>query len=192
VGAGTFIRVPLVSSKVIRTRLTWVLLGGVLALAVVGTVYALRGSAWPGSASAMQVGQRRSADAFSVPAENTTAPLLRCSAEQIAASIDVLGGRATITVRHARGTACHLARLPVQLKMWDRAGNPVHLPTVEGAHIPTQVGGDFTSNFERLLWIHRVFPECDQRGPFLVVAKVGPYVVRRTLPRNEVACFRGG
>jgi hypothetical protein len=76
--------------------------------------------------------------------------------------------------------------------MWDRAGNPVHLPTSEGAHTPFQVGGDFRSNFERLLWIHRVFPDCDQLGPFLVVANVGPYVVRRTLSRNEVACFRGG
>jgi hypothetical protein len=184
--------VPLVSSKVIRTRLTWAVLGVVLALAVAAAVYALRGSASPGSASETEVGQRRSADAFSIPEENTTAPLPRCSAEQIAASIDVLGGRATIAVRHVRGKACHLARLPVQLRMWDRAGNPEHLPTSEGAHIPFQVGGDFRSNFERLLWIHRVFPDCDQLGPFLVVANVGPYVVRRTLSRNEVACFRGG
>ena len=184
-------RAPLVSSKVIRTRLTWVL-GGVLALVVAGAVYVLRGSASVGSASEPGAGQRRPAEAFSVRAENTTAPLPRCSAEQIAASIDVLGGSATIAVRRARGGACHLARLPVHLKMWDRAGNPVHLPTVEGAHIPSQVGGDFTSNFERLIWIHRVFPDCDQRGPFLVVAKIGPYIVRQTLPSNEVACFRGG
>jgi hypothetical protein len=76
--------------------------------------------------------------------------------------------------------------------MWDRAENHVRLPTIEGAHLPMWVGGDFSSGFERLLSIHRVFPDCDQRGPFLVVVKVGPYVVRRTLSRNEVACFRGG
>jgi hypothetical protein len=180
------------TSKVIRTRFTWVVLGGVLALVVAGAVYALRGSGSPGTASETGAGQRRSADAFSVPAKNTTAPLPRCSAEQIVASIDVLGGRATTVVRHARGRACRLARLPVHLKMWDRAGNPVRLPTTEGAHIPSRVGGDFSSGFERLLWIHRVFPDCDQRGPFLVVVKVGPYVVRRTLSRDEVACFRGG
>jgi hypothetical protein len=58
--------------------------------------------------------------------------------------------------------------------------------------MPSQVGGDFALNFERLLWIHRVFPDCGQRGPFLVVAEVGSYVVRRTLSRDEVACFRGG
>jgi hypothetical protein len=177
---------------VIRIRLTWVVLGGVLALGVAGAVYAFRGSASAGGASETGAGQRGAADVFSASAENTTAPLPRCSAEQIATSIDVPGGRATIVVRHARGKACHLARLPVQLRMWDRTGNPVHLPTGEGAHIPAQVGGDFTSNFERLLWIHRVFPDCDQRGPFLVVANVGPYIVRRTLSRNEVACFRGG
>jgi hypothetical protein len=184
--------VPLVLSKVIRTRLTWIILGGVLALAVAGAVYALRESASSSTASETGAGQRGSADAFSVPAENTTASLPRCSAEQIAASIDVLGERATIAVRHARGKACYLARLPVQLRMWDRAGNPVHLPTIEGAHLPLWVGGDFTPGFERLLSIHRVFSDCDQRGPFLVVVKVGPYVVRRTLSRNEVACFRGG
>jgi hypothetical protein len=182
----TFPRLPLVLSKVTRTRLLWVVLGGVLALAVTGAVYAHRGSRSSGTASETRAGQ------FSVPAQNATAPLPPCSAEQIAASIDVLGGRATIAVRHAPGRACHLARLPVQLKMWDRAGTPVHLPTIEGAHLPFWVGGDFSSGFERLLSIHRVFPECDQRGPFFVVAKVGPYVVRRMLSRNEVACFRGG
>jgi hypothetical protein len=187
----TFLRLPLVPSKVIRTRLISVLVGGVLALAVAGAVGELRDA---GSSRTSETGaaQRRSVDTFSVPAENTTAPLPRCSAEQIATSIDVLGGRATIAVRHARGRACHLARLPVQLKMRDRVGNPVRLPTTEGAHIPFQVGGDFSSGFERLLWIHRVFPDCNQRGPFLVVAKVGAYVARRTLSRSEVACFRGG
>jgi hypothetical protein len=177
---------PLVLSKVARTRLTWVVLGGVLALAVAGAVYAHRGSRSSGAASETRARQ------FSVPAKNATAPLPPCSAEQIAASIDVLGGRATLTVRHTRGGACHLARLPVHLKMWDHAGNPVRLPTAEGAHLPLWVGGDFSSNFERLLSIHRVFPECDQRGPFLLVVKVGPYVARRTLSRSEVACYKGG
>jgi hypothetical protein len=182
----TFPRLPLVLSKVTRTRLIWVVLGGVLALAVAGAVYAHRGSRSSGTASETRARQ------FSVPPKNATAPLPLCSAEQIAASIDVLGGRATIAMRHSRGEACHLARLPVHLKMWDRAGSPVRLPTAEGAHLPLWVGGDFSSGFEQLLSIHRVFPDCDQRGPFLVVAHVGPYVVRRTLSRNEVACFRGG
>lgn len=169
-----------------RTRLIWVVLGGVLALAVAGAVHAHRGSKSSATPSETRAGQ------FSAPAKNATAPLPPCSAEQIAASIDVLGGRATITVRHTLGGACHLARLPVHLKMWDHAGNPVRLPTAEGAHLPLWVGGDFSSGFERLLSIHRVFPECDQRGPFLLVVKVGPYVARRTLSRSEVACYRGG
>jgi hypothetical protein len=177
---------PLVLTKVTRTRLIWVVLGGVLALAVAGAVYAHRGSRSSGTAPETRAGQ------FSVPAKNVTAPLPPCSAGQIAASIDVLGGRATIAVRHTYGEACHLARLPVHLKMWDYAGNPVRLPTAEGAHLPLWVGGDFSSGFERLLSIHRVFPDCDQRGPLLVVVKVGPYVARRTLSRSEVACFRGG
>jgi hypothetical protein len=122
---------------------------------------AVRPNRGPGS------GDRRRRSAFA--RRIRLLPCLACSAEQIAASIDVLGGSATIAVRHVRGRACHLVRLPVHLKMWDRAGNPVHLPTAEGAHLPFWVAGDFSSGFERLLSIHRVFPECDQRGPFLVV-----------------------
>jgi hypothetical protein len=133
------------------------------------------------------------ADAVSVPAESRAAPLPRCTSEQIAASIDVLGGSATVAVRHARGRACHLASLPVHLRVWDRAGEPLRLPTTEGAEIPSRVGGDFSRGFERLINITYFPPwNCDERGPFLAVVKVGPYVARRPLSRDEIGCFTGG
>jgi hypothetical protein len=180
--------------KMIRTRLTWIVVGGILALAVVGAVDALFSSGSSGTAPETGTAlQPQSADAVSVPAESRAAPLPRCTSEQIAASIDVLGGSATVAVRHARGRACHLASLPVHLRVWDRAGEPLRLPTTEGAEIPSRVGGDFSRGFERLINITYFPPwNCDERGPFLAVVKVGPYVARRPLSRDEIGCFTGG
>lgn len=176
----------------LRTRFTWVVVGGILALAVAGTVDALLGSE---SGTAPETGaglpQPRSADALSVPAEVTTAPLPRCTAQQIAVSIDVLGGSATIAVRHVWGSPCHLPRLPIDLTVKDRAGNRVRLPTTEGSETQSRVGGDFSPGFEQLINI-TYLPNCDQRGPFRAFVNVGPYFARRKLSGNEVGCFPGG
>lgn len=177
----------LVPSKVFRTRLTWVVVGGILALSVAGVVDALLGSSETGRSLTGDdgVGSARLT-------ESTTASPPRCTSEQIAISIDTLGGVATIAVRHARGPSCHLTALPVYLKMWDRAGDRVRLVTPdenpEGRH---RVAGDFSPGFEQLVTITYLL-KCNQEGPFLAVATVGSHVARRTLSGDEVDCFRGG
>jgi hypothetical protein len=105
---------------------------------------------------------------------------------QLALAIDVLGGSATIVLRHVWGSACRLPRVPIGLTVKDRKGKPVDLPESTSA-----IKGDFPPGFERLVNI-TYLPHCDQRGPFVAFVNVGPYSARRRLSRSEVGCFTGG
>lgn len=78
-----------------------------------------------------------------------TAPLPRCTAQQIAVAIEVLAGSATIVVRHNWGKPCHLARLPIDLAVWDRTGRRVRL--VRSGVPQSGIAGDFSPRFERLI-----------------------------------------
>jgi len=49
--------------------------------------------------------------------------------------------------------------------------------------------GAFSNGFEQLLEIPQL--SCDPAGSFLVVATVGPYVVRGPLPGAELPCNHG-
>jgi hypothetical protein len=173
-------------------RLTWVIVAGVVAVSVAGIVDALRSSeppvSTPNTRPAMEL---PAAGQFTSPAGTVDAPLARCTAQQIAVAIDVLGGAATIVVRHVWGKPCHLSRLPIDLTVKDRAGSRVRLPTTEGSETQSRVGGDFSPGFEQLINI-TYLPNCDQRGPFDAFVNVGPYSARRKLSGNEVGCFRGG
>lgn len=188
----------LVSPQVIRRRLSWVVVGGVLALGVAGVIDTLRLSGSSPSASEVGAaptneGRREfgaSAAESSIPAAAGDVPLPRCTAQQIGASIEVLSGTATIIVRHVWGGPCHLPRLPVELTVKDRAGKPVRLVTDEGREFEAGIGGDFSPNFERLMsipYLHRC-----HRGPVRAFLNVGPYTARRTLSGGEIGCFRGG
>jgi hypothetical protein len=176
--------------EVLRTRLTWVIVACLVALTSAAVVDSLRPNRSPASQTkpSKHGSVFEARDPLLAPSE-TAQP--RCTAAQIAVSIDVLGGTAVITVHHARGQACHLAPVPVQLKIWDRAGNPVSLvASEEGAENP-RVGGDFAPGYDQLVNI-TYLRSCNARGPFLAVATVGPHVARRTLSGDEVDCFRGG
>jgi hypothetical protein len=117
----------------------------------------------------------------------TPESLPRCIAQHIGVSIDVLGGTATIVVRHVWGSPCHLASLPIRLSVTDRVGRRVRLSTQS----ESVVEGDFAPGFERLIDI-TYLPNCNQRGPFTAFVIVGPYSAQRKLSGSEVGCFRGG
>ena len=113
----------------------------------------------------------------------------RCTAQQIAVAIEVLGGSASIVVRHVWGKPCHLARLPIDLAVWDRSGRRVRL--VRSGVAQSGIAGDFSPRFERLIDITYV-RDCDYRGPFLAVVNVGPYGARATLSAKEIHCVTRG
>jgi hypothetical protein len=166
-----------------RTRLTWVIIVGVLAgLAVAAAVDELRSPGSPGSLESKKV----VASEPSAARENDApTPLPRCTAPQITVSLEAPGGSATIVVRHAWGKPCHLARLPIELTVRDRAGRQVRLLTPDEL---SDVAGDFSPGSERLITI-KYLPTCNQRGPFVASTNAGPYFARRTLPADDIGCF---
>ena len=121
------------------------------------------------------------------PRRTTPAPLPPCSREQLELSIEVLGGSGTALIRHILGEPCRLARVPVDLRVWDRAGNHVGLSYSSDQ----AVAGTFFPDFERLLGI-TYLPSCTARGPYTAVATVGSYSTRGRLSGREVGCFSGG
>ena len=183
-----------------RVRLTWVVVGGLAALLVAAAIDALHSSGSSASSTTEAGAPTQDASARGAPIRTETTPETppRCRAEQIAVSIDVLGGRPTIALRHARGKACRLARQPMKLTMWDRAGDRVRLARVDlgpEGQCPAEgqclLGGVLSPGVERLIIIPRL-GTCHRRGPFLAVVGVGAHVAQRTLSGNKVGCLRGG
>lgn len=158
-----------------RVPLTWLLLAGLSCLLFAATLDGFLSDA--SSDHGVIV-------AAAPPREGEDVPLPPCTVQNLALSIDVLGGSPFIALRHAWGKPCHLARLPVDLTVRDRAGRRVQLVTSESS-----VAGDFPRDFVRLIGI-TYLPTCRQRGPFVAFATVDPaYAARRRLP--PVGCFAG-
>ena len=168
-----------------RTRLSWAIGGTVGALAVAGAVDAVRSADTKPRHAAMQPAARETTFAAETPEA-----LPRCTPQNLGVSVDVLGGSATVVVRHVWGRPCHLAALPVRLSVTDRLGRRVRLET-DGSPSERTVDGDFTPGFERLIDIPYL-ANCDGRGPFAAFVIVGPYSAQRKLSASEVGCFRGG
>jgi len=157
-----------------RTWLTRAIVAAVVGLGVAVLVTGLRPPAPPED-------EPRSA------ARTTPMPLPRCSSEQLALSIEVLGGSPTAVLRHVMGEPCRLTRVPVDLRVLDRAGNRVR----RSYGGDQAVDGKFFPDFERLLGI-TYLPTCEARGPYTAIATVGPYSARGKLSGREVGCFTGG
>jgi hypothetical protein len=163
----------------IRTRLTWVIVGAVVALLIAAGVDALRSSDRESSAptttaSTTTVGRRA----------GSTLP--RCTREQVAVSIEIRKGVATIVVRHVGANPCDLRYRRFRLTIRDRAGNVI------GQWGGARFGGDFSPGSEQTFSLPAVW-HCDRRGPFLALATVGPYGARRSkLSRSEITCAREG
>ena len=145
--------------------------------------------------------ERLAAREMTIPVETRPVVLPRCTVQNLGVSIEVLGGTATVVVRHVWGRPCQLAPpLPVSLSVTDRVGRRVRLATLAGGSVvQSRVGGDFSPGFEQLIDIPylaepTVDEGCDRRGPFTAFVIVGPYTysAQRRLSGSEVGCFRGG
>ena len=131
--AGTFRGVTLVSQAMDRRQLTWVIAVGVIAVLVAGMIDAVHSSRPLGSAPIETATTEESAArGTAIPVQTTAEALPRCTAQNIGVSIDVLGGTASVVMRHVWGRACHLASLRVRLSVTDRVGRRVRLATLEG------------------------------------------------------------
>ena len=159
----------------IRTRLTWVIVGAVVALLIAAGVDALRSSdretsAPTTTASTTTVGRRPGST------------LSRCTRLQVAVSIEIREGVATLVVRHVGANPCHQPYSGFSLRIKDRAGKVI------GRWSGARFGGDFLPVSEQTFSLPAV-RHCDRPGPFLALATVGPYSARRgKLSRSEIAC----
>jgi hypothetical protein len=173
-----------------RRPITWLLAGALIAVAVVATVDALRGS------SSRPQGEPRSHDQVPVgaadPPTSAAVRLPGCSTRQLHLSIEILGGLATVVLRHASGNPCHLRPLPLSVTVRDKSGRKVLLLSGEGVvrKQVMRVRGDFTPGFEQLFGITstRCTPEVALRGRFLALASGGPYVARRLVSGADIGC----
>ena len=122
-----------------------------------------------------------------VTAIESAAPerLPSCDAEQLRLTFTVWEGLAAVVLHRVSGQSCHHGRAPIGFTVWDQSGDRV---AVFPGDTRTQPA-DFSHGFEQLLEIPQM--SCDPEGSFLVVATVGPYVIRRTLPGAELPCNHG-
>ena len=201
-------RVP----RTMRGMATWLILAAVGLVAVAGLVDALHGSSSrAGSARhntitvdgltvttpSAQITTEHAASTQPVvatPVVATTAPptqsaaperLPSCTTDQLRLTFTVEGGRAAAVLRRVQGEPCHHGRVSIWFTVRDQSGHRVAVFEAARATQPV----DFSNGFEQLL----VIPDlsCDPGGSFLVVARVGAYVARRTLPGAELPCNHG-
>jgi hypothetical protein len=155
----------------LRTRLSWLVIGGVAVILVAAAAVAIRSSE-PSALSPNRVAAtERSAGEATLAGVTTPESLPRCTVQNLALSIDILGGTATVALRHVWGRPYHLDPLPVHLSVTDRVGKRVRLAAVGGGpDVQSRVGDDFSPGFERLIDIPYLadppLTNCNSRGPF--------------------------
>jgi hypothetical protein len=173
--------------------MTWLIATGVIAVLFAGTVDAIRSSEPTASSPSRETARERSAGETTVVAVTTPQPLPYCTTQNIGVSIEVLGGTASVVVRHVWGRPCRLTPLSVRLSLTNRFGGRVRMATVGGdPDFQSRVGGDFSPGFERLVDIPYLanppLTSCNSRGPFTAFVIVGPYSAQRKLTGREVGC----
>jgi hypothetical protein len=164
-----------------RSRLGWVIVGALISLILVGTVDAFLSSDEEDSGSKETTEPDALVDrgGTSPREEAEDEPLPPCTAQQLAVSIDLMGGSPFIAVSHAWGNPCHLRRVPIDMTVKDRTGRPVWRAWSESG-----VGGDFSPDFVRLIGINYQRP-CGRPRPLVAFVNVGAYSTRRKLPRVD-------
>jgi hypothetical protein len=176
-----------------RTRLTWVIVGAVVALLVIAGVDALR------SAMSETTASTTTASTTTASASRRTAPtttperadlsLPSCTRQEIAVSIEILRGIANNVVRNVGSSSCRLPQLGIELTIKDRAGKQVWQGELSAEESP--FGGDFSPGFEQTVHFPspNFVPHCFRRSPFLALATIGPYSVRSgNLSGTEIGC----
>ena len=196
-----------------RGKATWLILVAVGAVVTAGVVDAVRGSS--SNPEAAQAGESvvegSTTTALTVQTATdpvaTTEPaaiadpvdatvtaiasaarerLPSCDTEQLRLTFTVSEGLAAVVLRRVKGQPCHHDGAPIRVTVRDQSGDRV---AVFAGNMGATRPADFSTGFEQFLEIPPM--SCDPEGSFLVVATVGPYMVRRTLPGAELPCNHG-
>jgi hypothetical protein len=194
-------------------KATWLILIAVGGVVIAGVVDAVRGSSSnpeaapvgesviePSTTTAPPVQTATEPVATTEPAASTepvdaTATAIEsvvperlpsCDTEQLRLTFTVWEGLAAAVLRHVNGQPCRHGRAPIGFTARDQSGERV---AVFGGGTQVTHPSDFSNGFEQLLQIPQM--SCDPEGSFSMVATVGPYVARRTLPGAELPCSHG-
>jgi hypothetical protein len=163
----------------IRTRLTWVVIGGVVTLLFVAGVDALRFSA---------DNETSAPTASTTATEVPTSSVSPCTQLDLRVSVEIRQEAATVVVRNIGAKECYRLLRGWRLRIEDRAGNLV----AEWVELRPLADGLFPSGSEMIFLLPRNPVLCDSPGPYLALASVGPYSARRgNLSRSEIACGGG-
>jgi hypothetical protein len=181
----------LVSSKMVRRRMTWVVVGGVSALLVAAAVDAFRPSGSNTSVSKATVSQERSGGEGATgyapviaPEAAEAARVGRCSAQQIALRVETLGDSPALVLAHVWGSPCRTPRLPIDVALFSRGGKRADAAVfAPSAFAPTSLA----PNLDVVAGFGFVYL-CGHPRPVRVVAEAGPYPARGRLPRVYRAC----
>jgi hypothetical protein len=197
-----------------KALVTWLILTAVAVVVVVGVVDAVRGSSSdPQAAQAADSAVEASTATTALPVQPATEPVVTtgpvastesvdatvtdtvpaateslpsCDTEQLRLAFTVWDGLAAVALRRVKGPPCHHGRAPIEVTVRDQSGKRV---AVFGGNTGTTQPADFSGGFEQLLELPQM--SCDPDETFLVIAAVGPYVVRRTLAGAELPCNHG-
>jgi hypothetical protein len=179
-----------VPSRMLRTRLSWLVIGGVAVILIAAAVDSFRSSEPKApSAEGRLEGGRQTRSIEEVPvtavAETETGPLERCTAQQLALQVERLGGGPVLALAHVWGKPCRTPRIRIELSLFDRKGEPVQAYTdIQQSFAPTSL----SPNVEVIAGFQVTYL-CGGQTPRRFVAEARPYVVRGWLPRGYGGCL---
>jgi hypothetical protein len=161
------------------SRLTWFIVGGVVALLIAGVADALRGSPSKAEETAYVPLAPNS-----VPA-TTTAPAPRCQINQLDLRVEPVGSDLALVLAHTEGQPCRTPRLHVDVTLLDGNGQPAQATaSIQEFFVPT----DHFRNVEVVAGF-TVLYKCGEAEPQGFAAQVGPYSEHGRLPRYKALCL---
>jgi hypothetical protein len=165
--------------KILHGWFTWLLVGAVIAVGLIAGVDALRSSDQQPSPS--------TPTASTTTTRSATGPVRRCTRLDIRVTIEVLGGLANIVVRNIGLSAYRMRAMPVGRTVYSRAGKAFHVDRSAQEASEAGLSGTFAPGAE---WHSGgVNLPCAMRGPFRMVARVGPYTAHESnLSFVEAGC----
>ncbi len=201
--------------KMLRTHLSWLVIGGVAVVLIAAAVDALRPSdseTPPAEGGLAQEREREEQAPEEAPAAlvgTETAPLERCTVQQYALRFERLGGTPVLALAHVWGSPCRTPRIPIEVSLFGRAlahvwGSPCRTPRIpievslfgrNGNPVEASVGvqqafvpTDLSPRIEVIAELQVTYL-CGGPKPRRLVAEATPYVVRGWLPRSYGTCL---
>jgi hypothetical protein len=173
-----------------RSWLTWLIAAGLGALAILGTVDALRDSP---SESEPELRNPYLAPS-PAPAAQASNRLPRCRTGQLALRVENLNGTPELALAHVRGEPCLTPRLAIEVALLDRARHAIRIRR-EGRVFQQTVGiqrAFARTSLSLNVGLSAPFSYvylCGESKPLWAAAKAGPYSATGRLPREYGTCL---